>query len=170
LATSGGSIAVAAFPTPFDRSLEVRTAGGTPGAGCLALETPVELGAFEVDLLLSAPDPGTAAVIFVMPDAVELMRLEVGTGATAISVADGASVGAAGIAPEAWYRLRIIARSTGYEVTLEDLAAGAFRAPLIVETGSLVPVGQICLGVDAPSGAAAHYDNLTLDSQSPLGG
>jgi hypothetical protein len=170
-ATSTGSIAVVALPTSFDRSLEVRSTEGTPIVGCLALDDPVELGAFDVDLLLSAPDPGTAAVTFVARDAVELLRLEVGTDAATASLADGSSASASGIAPEEWFHVGLTAREGGYDITLAPRGGVPDGSePMRLDTHAPGPIAEVCLALEGPPGATAHYDNLALHGQSPLEG
>jgi hypothetical protein len=169
-AAVGGSVSVVAFPTSFNRSLEVTTTDGELTASCLRLDTPVQLGAFEVDLLLPGPGRGTAGVTLGTPGSAELLSIVAGTDAISMTAADGSSVTAAGVAPEEWYRLRLKAQRAGYEITVENLAAGGYRSPIRIDTTSSVPVSQICLEIDGSSGAAAHYDNLALHSLSPLEG
>jgi hypothetical protein len=86
-----------------------------------------------------------------------------------LTAADGSAISSDGVATEEWYRLRLQAETEGYEVTVENLAADGDGAPIRFAIGS-VPVSQICLAIDGPPGAAAHFDNLALHSQSALEG
>jgi hypothetical protein len=156
---------VAALPTPFDRSLEVRAADGIRVAGCLVLDHSVELGAVEVDMLLTAAEPAIAAVTVATSNAGELLRFEVGRGGTSITAADGSSINAAGIAPDDWVRLRLAARSGGYEATIEPRLKGDRPERLGLDTGARGSIDEICLELLGPRGATVHYDNLTIDSQ-----
>jgi hypothetical protein len=158
-----------ALPSAFNRSLEVTTHSGEPVASCHRLDGEVQLGAFEIDLLLPAPGRGTAGVMLGTSASAELVNIAAGTDGISMTAADGSAITADGVAPEEWYRLRLQAETEGYEVTVENLAADGDGEPIRFAIGS-VPVSQICLAIDGPPGAAAHFDNLALHSQSALEG
>lgn len=168
----GGTVSVVALPSSFNRSLEVTTTDGELVSSCLQLDPTMPLGAFEVDVLVGASDEAVARVTLGTAVSGQLVEVEVGVRATSIHASDGSSIIAAGVAPEEWHRLRLLAQEDGYEVVLDVAGDTGERAyhPLLFATESLGSLSRVCLEVLGPSGSTARYDNLTLHTISPVEG
>jgi hypothetical protein len=171
LIQGSGSVGVVAFPTAFDRSVEVLTEDGAPVETCLAFDSAMAVVALEVDAYFE--EAGDVAGSVSLLDGMDRPLIEVALRAdeSVATVGGGALAVARGVEARAWYRVRLAERTGRVDFSVDRLADGVFRltkATLLVD--SLGSANRVCLGVFGEPGAAAYYDNLRVMNRSNTGG
>jgi hypothetical protein len=164
----GGEVNLAAFPTGVDRSARLVADGTTPTKACRTLDAGAR--AVEIDVFLDPPVPVAGRVE--LTDAADgpVIAIELSESRTLVSTAADV-VEAAGVQLATWVHVEVRWDDGGmaWEVTQEANASGP---PVHGRSEARTTEGftEICLGVEAAEGGAAHYDNLAIQWTSSEGG
>jgi hypothetical protein len=153
---------VVAFPTPFDRSVEVRSTNGnaletclSPGPGDFAVES------LSVDLRLDDRAGTVATTSLRSRSPAHGAEVVVTTDAAIVSVA-GTPIGSSGgIAPGAWFRLGVAVTERNFQVRVTPIDGGP-SVEIPVASAEMPLAHAICFGVLGEPGASVHYDNVAV--------
>lgn len=166
-----GSVGVVAFPTAFDRSVEVVTEDGAPVDTCLAFDSAISVVALEVDAYMEEAGDVAGSVSLLDGRGRPLIRIALRADESVATVGGGALAVAGGVEARAWYRVRLAERTSRIDFSVDRLADGVFRlTTAALRVDSLGSANRICLGVSGEPGAAAYYDNLRVSNRSNTGG
>ena len=151
---------VVAFPTPFDRSLELRS---TDGDGTEACISPVPghfvIHSLSADLRLN--DAATVATINLRSGSAA--SIQVGLGAEASTISLGATpIGhGAAIEPAVWLQVGVESTEHDVHVRVTPIVGGR-SVEIPAEIDDLPPAQAVCFGVSGEAGALVHYDNIAV--------
>ena len=157
---SGGVVEVAAYPTPFDRSIVVTSVDGQQAETCFRFSDGSRLLSLGVDF---AVDGETGATVTLRDEAATpLVALDLGEDGTAVTRHDGTRLASEeGVDPDAWYSLGI--EESAGEVVVAVAPGGEGSEPILTATTTgPLRVTSICFGAGAAN-ASAYYDNLRLE-------
>jgi hypothetical protein len=158
--------AVVAFPTSFDRSLQLGTADGEPVSACRTIHPAAVLGDLELEFLLDPAESAVAGFTISDPDGGLILESRMAKTQIVVSASDGAEASGAGAADGGWYRVSVMPSPEGYEVVLRPRELTTNEQSVIrLETQSVGAVGGICLEVAGAAGSSVHYDNLRISSR-----
>lgn len=157
-------VRVVAYPTSFDRSVEVATADGEPVEACFS-PGPVALAvrSLSVDVFVPAIPGATATVALRGATPGSELLIEIGTSAVAVSAAGRTVASETGVESERWYRIRVDAGSDGGTVAVGLVRDGGQQASVSGDVPSLPPVARLCFGAGGAANSSIYYDNFALD-------
>ena len=155
---------IVAFPTPFDRSVEVRSANGNAREACFSpVPGRFAVQSLAIDLRLDADD-ATIATIDLRSESAAGVQIDLGADALIVTMGGTRIASGEGFEPAAWLQVRVEATADGVEVRATPVDGGSSRrVPL--EIDGLPPAQAVCLGVVGAAGASVHYDNLAITYQ-----
>lgn len=161
---SAGSVQVAPFPDPFDRSLQVTSSPeGASSAACYRTraETNISLDVFSdapAGMAVSLRDPETGGELGVAVDADGSILLQPGNGRLEDAV----------ISPDEWYHVSFGIDVAGGTVTLQveprdAIGFAGAEASVPFEWSSADARPELCVASPNLEGEAAYLDNVTVE-------
>lgn len=164
-------VRIAAYPTPFDRSIEVRTHDGEPAEACFSpAPTPFLVQGLSVDVFVPSTGSVGATVTLASGSGDAELVIEMGTSAVTVTSGGRTLASEPGIVADRWHRVRLDSAADGIAVALGAPVEDGPSASRQLGISSLRPVARICFGAAGQPGISVYFDNLAVGYQaSPEG-
>lgn len=155
---------IVAFPTSFDRSVEVRSGNGDAREACFSpTEGRFAVQSLAIDLRLN-DDDATIATINLRSESAPGVQIDLGADAVLVTQG-GTRIGSGeGLEPAAWLQVGVEATADGVGVRVTPVEGGS-SLQILLDIDGLPPAQAVCLGVVGAAGASVHYDNLAITYQ-----